>query len=45
MPDILTDAAGMEQVLANLIVNAIHAAGNDGQVKVVGARARARGGG
>ncbi len=39
MPDILTDAAGMEQVLANLIVNAIYAAGNDGQVNIVGARA------
>ena len=38
MPDILTDAPGLEQVLTNLIVNAIHAAGHDGRVRVEGSR-------
>jgi CheY-like chemotaxis protein/anti-sigma regulatory factor (Ser/Thr protein kinase) len=38
MPDILTDAAGLEQVLANLIVNAAHAAGHEGLVRVGGSR-------
>ena len=38
MPDMLTDASGLEQVLANLIVNAIHAAGHDGRVRVEGTR-------
>jgi signal transduction histidine kinase len=36
MPEILTDASGLEQVLANLIVNAVHAAGPDGHVLVEG---------
>jgi hypothetical protein len=34
-----TDAPGMELVLTNLIVNAIHAAGHDGRVRVEGSRA------
>jgi signal transduction histidine kinase/ActR/RegA family two-component response regulator len=38
MPDVLTDGAGLEQVLANLIVNAAHAAGHDGLVRVEGSR-------
>ncbi|MGH7581511.1 MAG: ATP-binding protein [Gemmatimonadales bacterium] len=38
MPEILTDASGLEQVLANLIINAIHAAGEGGRVRVEGAR-------
>jgi signal transduction histidine kinase len=39
MPGLLTDASGLEQVLANLIVNAIHAAGHDGHVRVEGSAA------
>jgi signal transduction histidine kinase len=39
MPSILTDASGLEQVLANLILNAIHAAGPDGRVRVEGTAA------
>ena len=39
MPGLLTDASGLEQVLANLIVNAIHAAGHDGHVRVEGVSA------
>jgi signal transduction histidine kinase/ActR/RegA family two-component response regulator len=38
MPDMLTDSSGIEQVLANLIINAIHAAGDKGQVWVEGTR-------
>ncbi len=38
MPQIFTDAAGLEQVMANLIVNAVHAAGRDGYVRVEGSR-------
>ena len=38
MPDMVTDASGLEQVLANLIVNAIHAGGHDGRVRVDGTR-------
>ena len=38
MPEIFTDAAGLEQVMANLIVNAVHAAGRDGYVRVEGSR-------
>jgi signal transduction histidine kinase/ActR/RegA family two-component response regulator len=41
MPEMLTDAAGLEQVLANLIANAIYAAGDNGRVWVEGARAGA----
>jgi two-component system NtrC family sensor kinase len=36
MSDILTDAPGLELVLTNLIVNAVHAAGHDGWVRVDG---------
>ncbi len=39
MPDILTDVSGLEQVLSNLIVNAVHAAGESGTVRVEGSRA------
>ena len=39
MPGMPTDAPGMELVLTNLIVNAIHAAGHDGRVRVEGSRA------
>jgi signal transduction histidine kinase len=38
MPCILTDVAGVEQVLTNLIANAVYAAGTDGRVRVEGAR-------
>ncbi len=38
MPRILTDAAGVEQVLTNLIANAVYAAGVDGRVLVEGTR-------
>ena len=41
MPEILTDAAGVEQVLANLIVNASQAAGQDGRVRIEGSPAGA----
>lgn len=39
MPEILTDAAGLEQVLTSLIENAAYAAGADGTVLVQGERA------
>ena len=38
MPRLLTDASGVEQVLTNLIANAVYAAGVDGRVLVEGTR-------